>query len=138
MTVNENLPICLKVEASAKELFPKIDAVASKLEAKLNFIAMSAGWFGDPTEEINWQFEIDCRSVDQIKLNFSDPVEQLADDVFISFDASAKKYLCFLQLTTHEIDLSLTKSAILPVLLEKKVTKILNTVAKRHQLPPLR
>lgn len=137
ITVNESLPISLMVESTTRNLLPKIDAIASKLEAKLNFVAMTAGWFGDPEDEIHWHFDINCRSVEQVELNFSNEVEQLADDVIISFDSKANRYNCFMQLTANEIDLSLAKAAVLPVLLDKKITKILNVVAERHQLTPI-
>ena len=134
--MTETLPIRISVLPEAQVQLLKIGAITNKLEAKLNFITMTAGWFTEPANEVSIEFIVNTLPffVDQPQ-PVADEFIQIADDVQLSFSQDELMYICYLQLTQAEIAIAQKKHTVIPLLLDKKLTIVLNKIAQKQSLP---
>lgn len=133
--MTEKLPISIQVSDSLIEQIKNITAISNKLEAQLNFHTMTANWYEDEENILLINFYL--LAVDE----FNDKAEQdteinkefLADDVFMLL--SANKFIdCNLTITANEQLLLQQTPKILSGYLGKKLTKVLNLIAKNQGL----
>ncbi|WP_139302595.1 MULTISPECIES: hypothetical protein [Thalassotalea] len=133
--MSEALPIEIKAADEAKKSLANISSVVNKLEAQLNFIAMTAGWFSDPEQELTIEFSVNSEPFFPKQLfPVADEFIVLADDVHFAYHDEQCKYQCYVQLTGTEIELAKQKKSILAAILDKKLTIVLNEIALKQRL----
>ncbi|MDO6427271.1 hypothetical protein Q4489_09620 [Thalassotalea sp. 1_MG-2023] len=133
--MSEALPITITAADEAKKSLPAIISVINKLEAQLNFITLTAGWFADPEHELAITFAINCLPFfPEQQFPVSDEFIALADDVHFAYHDEHRKYQCYVQLTDTEIALAKQKKSILAAILDKKLTIVLNEIALKQRL----
>lgn len=138
MMVDETLPITINADKAALSLFPNIQSVCNKLEAQLNFIAMTAGWFAEQQHEVSLSFVISIGVLEKhADYQGCDQIIQIADDAVLAYHQSSLHYQGFLSITETEQQAINQQSAVLPLLLDKKCTLMLNAVAERESLHTL-
>lgn len=136
--VHDTLPITIKADKEAGRRFPTLGAVCNKLEAQLNFIAMTAGWFADENHEVTLSFDISTNALTATDLvQQGDEVIEIADDAILIFHQGTFHYHGLLSITQPEQQIILQQKAVLPLLLDKKCILMLNVVAQRESLSTL-
>ncbi|WP_286232623.1 hypothetical protein [Thalassotalea sediminis] len=136
--MSETLPISLHVASDAQHSLVKICSVANRLEAQLNFITMTAGWFADPENEILIEFYINSSPYfPEKQFPASDEFIVLADDVHLAYYKSEHCYQCYIELTVAEVNAAKQKNAVLTAILDKKLSIVLNKIANKHEMPSI-
>ena len=140
--MTEQLPISIYVCDDLKQHFVKINSVCNKLEAQFNFQTMTANWYSDEDNVCYVQLYIETPQgfVEQQKRHQQVDTQIHCDDVF-SYDVfcsdgnnKKKQTLVYcLALTESELALLNQQTKILAGLLQAKLQKILNLIAKQLQ-----
>lgn len=133
--MSEALPITIIATDEAKESLANISSVINKLEAQLNFITMTAGWFSEPENELAIVFYINVIPFfPEHQFPVSDEFIALADDVHLSFYHEQRQYQCYIHLTEAELLVAKKKKNILAAILDKKLSIVLNEIALKQDL----
>ena len=134
--MTEKLPISIQVSDDLVVKVENISSVSNKLEAQLNFHTMTANWYGEEEHVLQVNFYL-C---DISELGHSGEDEEnslkkefLADDVLM---VSSENRLvdCYVAITGSELLLLQQAPKLLSGYLGKKLTKVLNLIAKRWTL----
>jgi hypothetical protein len=135
------LPITIRLDKSINEQFPKLGAITNRLEAQFNFQTLTAGWYGDEKHILAIQLlleshssyaEILCILPKLSKQNIT--VNKFSDDVVSCFSQIEQQIVCHVAITEKEIPLLDKQPQILMNFIEIKLHKVLNLIAKQHQL----
>lgn len=137
--MTEQLPITLKANDELRAQFAKIHSQVNKLEAQLNFHALTANWFGDEESIVFIELFIESNSTFKAK---SEALEQqgqaavtfLSDDVFYLTRLTSEPLQYYIALTEKETELMLAKPKLVASLLQVKLTKVLNEIATKLSL----
>lgn len=129
--MTESLPITIEASALVEQHFDKIAAVNNKLEAQLNFHTMTANWYGDEQEVL--QISLFVVMHDELHNVMSEQSVAPADDVSIT-SLSDKCIRCDIAITPSECDLLSAQPKLLSGYLLKKLSKVLNLIAKQQNL----
>jgi hypothetical protein len=131
--MTEQLPIAIKPSIDLIAAFTNIAGVSNKLEAQLNFHTLTAGWYGDENNILLMNFYL--VSTEEFKAQDQGDNEQelLADDVML---ATNDEHLlnCYVAITLSEWQLLTLQPKLLSGYLAKKLTKVLNLIAKQKSL----
>jgi len=139
--MTERLPLSLQVSSELIESFVKIEPVANKLCAQLNFITMTANWYGDEDNILLIDLLLETPEFFSFqKRQHTKELKNLnhfSDDVFSSFDENKNLITCVVAITASEINLLEQQTKILPAYLQKKLEKVLNLIAANFDLPAI-
>lgn len=140
--MTEQLPIRLKANDELRAQFAKIHSQVNKLEAQLNFHALTANWFGDEEAILSIELFIESAlsfndKVQALQSESSPAITYLSDDVFYlpALDSEPLQY--YVALTDKEAGLMQEKPPLVAGLLQMKLTKVLNEIAAKHALTPI-
>lgn len=126
------LPISIKLNSKLIAQFSKLTSIASKLESQLNFQTMTAGWYGDEDNIINLCLSLESPESFQKSLSTNQElvINEFADDVLFTSNQPSHLQTCFIAITDIELNLLGQHPKLLPGFLDKKLTKVLNLIAK--------
>ncbi len=134
--MTEKLPISIQVSDDLVVKIENISSVSNKLEAQLNFHTMTANWYGEEEHVLQINFYL-C---DISELGHSGEDEEnslkkefLADDVLM-VSSDDQLVDCYVAITASELLLLQQTPKLLSGYLGKKLTKVLNFIAKRWAL----
>lgn len=141
--MTEQLPISIYVCDDLTEQWVKINSITNKLSAQFNFQAMTANWYGDEDNILFIQLlletpegfteQLEKQQIEQVKT-----VEIHSDDVFsIIDDKDPQQLICTVAITESEQYLLEQQAKLLSGLLQIKLQKVLNIIAKRLNLKPI-
>lgn len=132
------LPITITISKELCVLYPALVSAANKLEALFNFHTMTAGWYGDEEQVLNLNLQLEIPSQflhkQQELKKGTTTLTLYADDVFMETEHNKLVNNIFIALTEGEQQLLTVQKKVLYHLLEIKLRKILNLVAKDKQL----
>ncbi len=133
--MNDALPISIVVSEDLQAQLNKIAAISNKLSAQLNFHTMTANWYGDEANLIQIKFMLQSHTefAQQRQIAARAKPLFLADDVLI-YDQSLHAQDCYLAITESELNLLQQNPKVVTGFLAKKLTKILNIIAKQRGL----
>ena len=132
------LPINFHVSDELKSIFPKLPSVCNKQAALFNFHTMTAGWYGE--EEKALALNIALLTTEYFVIHFNNVINSkqkhvtYSDDVFTENETEQRQLNVFIAITLAEQSLLITHPHLLFSLLKKKVRKLLNLIAKKHNL----
>lgn len=136
----EALPVQISAHENVLAMYPVLKKALHQIEAHINFKTLAAAWYENEDDII----DIDCNFLTPDHFNTLHQSEReqtgyinIADDVFYLFDQNSQKLYCHIQITPAEGSLFITQPKVIKPLLEKKIIKILNVIAKEHALFPL-
>jgi len=134
--MTEKLPISIQVSDDLVAKVENISSVSNKLEAQLNFHTMTANWYGEEEHVL----QINCYLCNISELGHSGEDEEnslkkefLADDVLM-VSSDDQLVDCYVAITASELLLLQQTPKLLSGYLGKKLTKVLNFIAKRWTL----
>ena len=132
--MTETLPISIQVSDDLAAEIKNIAAISNKLEAQLNFHTMTANWYGDEADILQINFYLvavnEFGNVARQTPNVG--VETFADDVLL-LNSNNRLIDCYVAITAAESELIRQQPKLLSSYLAKKLSKILNLIADRHQ-----
>jgi hypothetical protein len=133
--MTETLPISIQVSDDLVAEIKKIAAISNKLEAQLNFHTMTTNWYGDEANILLINFYlISINEFGDVAIQAGNvDVETLADDVMLSSKHNLLD--CHVAITPAESELIQQQPKLLSGYLAKKLTKVLNLIADRQNLP---
>lgn len=145
--MTEQLPISIHVCDNLTKQFVNINSIINKLAAQFNFQAMTANWFGNEDNIFFIQLLLETpqrfsnqkeKTKEQQKANQVKSFEIHSDDVF-SFieDKEPQQLICVIAITEFEQNLLNKQSKLLGGLLQIKLQKVLNIIAKKSTLKPI-
>lgn len=136
--MTEQLPISIYVCDGLMQKFAKITSVCNKLEAQFNFQTMTANWYGDEDNvllvrlslETPESFELEKKLQSQLELN------SYSDDVFSYFEGNEnkQKFVSHIAITETELAMLHQQDKLLAGLVQIKLQKVLNLIAKQLKL----
>jgi hypothetical protein len=136
--MTEPLPISIYACDDLMQKFVKIASVCNKLEAQFNFQTMTANWYGDEDNvlfvrlclETPLSFTLNKKSQSQHDLNC------YSDDVYSYFESSENKQslMSHIAITETELTMLNQQNKLLAGLLQIKLQKVLNLIAKQLKL----
>ncbi|MDX2369927.1 MAG: hypothetical protein QNK36_16250 [Colwellia sp.] len=141
--MTEQLPISIYVCDDLTKQLVNINSITNKLSAQFNFQAMTANWYGDEDNIIFIQLlletpqgftnQMEKQQIKQVKT-----FEIHSDDVF-SFidDKEPQQLICAIAITEFEQNLLDQQAKLLGGLLQIKLQKTLNIIAKQLNLKPI-
>ncbi|QBG36922.1 hypothetical protein [Litorilituus sediminis] len=140
--MTEQLPIRLKANDELRAQFAKIHSQVNKLEAQLNFHALTANWFGDEEAILSIELFIESAisfndKVQVLQSESSSAITFLSDDVFYLTVLDSEPLQYYVALTDKEAGLMQEKPPLVAGLLQMKLTKVLNEIAAKHALTPI-
>lgn len=131
----EQLPISIIPCQELAVQFDKIKGVANKLEAQFNFQTMTANWYGDEEGIIFITLRVETSdSFAKVQQKKQATLESFSDDVFYIRNNQEKLLECFIAITQAELALLSQQGRVLGALLQIKLQKVLNLIAKRLHL----
>lgn len=136
--MTEQLPISIIVGNELLPKFAKITSVTNKLVAQFNFQTMAANWYSD--ENNIWYVQIHLETphsfiAHQAKSQASYLIKNYSDDAFSYIDNNSEQILtCFIAITDVELTLLNQQHTLLAGLLNIKLQKVLNLIAKQLKL----
>jgi hypothetical protein len=132
--MTEQLPISIQASNDLMAKIENISAISNKLEAQLNFHTMTANWYSDEENILLINFYL----VSAEEFDSSDKSQEielekefLSDDVFM-LSSSNKLLDCHVAITASELLLLQENPKLLSGYLGKKLTKVLNLIAKQQ------
>ena len=142
--MTEQLPISIYVCDGLTKQWANIHSIPNKLSAQFNFQAMTANWYGDEDSILFIQLLLETpqRFTDQKeKQKEKQQTKQVkafeihSDDVF-SFinDKEPQQLICTIAITELEQNLVDQQAKLLGALLQIKLQKVLNIIAKQLNL----
>lgn len=141
--MTEQLPISIYVCDDLTEQWVKINSITNKLSAQFNFQAMTANWYGDEDNIIfiqllletpqGFTYQLEKQQIEQVKT-----FEIHSDDVFSIIDDKDPRQLIYtIAITESEQNLLEQQAKLLSGLLQIKLQKVLNIIAKQLSLKPI-
>lgn len=144
--MTEKLPITLHVSDELANQYQTFTAKCNKLEAMLNFQTLTASWYGDeekvlsiqiylltPSDFFNHSSPKTNKKAHNLKEDNSSIITQLSDDVLIETYENDLLIKTYISITESEQELLNQHEKILINFTEKKLKKVLNSIAKiRH------
>jgi len=141
--MTEQLPISIYACEHLMQQFAKITSVCNKLEAQFNFQTMTANWYGDEGNILFVRLCIETPQgfVLQKKMQPRHAAHNYSDDVFSYYafghdEKSEKEHLliCHIAITDTELTILNQQNKLLARLLQIKLQKVLNLIAKQLKL----
>jgi hypothetical protein len=145
--MTEQLPISIYVCDDLTKQFVNINSITNKLAAQFNFQAMTANWYGDEDNILFIQLLLETPqrfTIQKENKKEQQQKQQLkafkthSDDVF-SFidDKEPQQLICVIAITEFEQTLLEQQAKLLCGLLQIKLQKVLNIIAKQLLLKPI-
>jgi hypothetical protein len=145
--MTKQLPISISVCDELTKQFVNINSITNKLAAQFNFQAMTANWYGDEDNILFIQLLLETpQRFTGLKENKNEQqqkqqlkaFETHSDDVF-SFidDKEPQQLICVIAITEFEQTLLVQQAKLLSGLLQIKLQKVLNIIAKQLLLKPI-
>lgn len=139
--MTEKLPITINIDHEIVTRFSKIQSVCNKLEAQFNFQTMTANWYGDEENILFIQLALKTPSSFTAKYegvlvtkNTGLSITEFSDDVVCLVDETALQLDCLIALTEAELELLDNQAKLLVGLIQAKLHKVLNLIAKQQSL----
>lgn len=145
--MTEQLPISIYVCDDLTDQWVNINSITNKLSAQFNFQAMTANWYGDEDNILFIQLLLETpqrfaiqkkqqkenQQIKQVKM-----FEIHSDDVFsVIDDKDPQQLICTIAITEPEQNLLVQQAKLLRGLLQIKLQKVLNIIAKQLNLKPI-
>jgi len=145
--MTEQLPISIYVCDDLTKQFVKIHSITNKLAAQFNFQAMTANWYGDEDKIPFIQLLLETpqgftnqkeQQKEKQQTKQVQTVKTHSDDVF-SFieDKESQRLIYTIAITESEQVLLAQQATLLTGLLQMKLQKVLNIIAKQLNLKPI-
>jgi hypothetical protein len=145
--MTEQLPISIHVCDDLTKQFVNINSISNKLAAQFNFQAMTANWYSDEDNILFIQLSLETpqrftvqkeNKTEQQQKKQLKVFEIYSDDVF-SFidDKDPQQLICAIAITKFEQNLLDQQAKLLDGLLQIKLQKALNIIAKKLTLKPI-
>lgn len=138
--MTEQLPISIYVCDDLTKQWAHINSLTNKLAAQFNFQAMTANWYGDEDTILYIQLQLETPQSFKHKKK-QQQIEALksftlhSDDVFSFIDDNEPPQLIYtIAITESEQDLLNKQVKVLGGLIQIKLQKVLNIVAKQLNL----
>lgn len=136
--MTEKLPISICCCNDLLLAFEKIRAVCNKLEAQFCFQTMTANWYEDESNILIINLNLvsaESFIVEQEKHQVN-KLHYYFDDVFSvkEIESTKPELNCYVAITHNEFNLLHQQPKLLSSLLQMKLRKVLNLVAKQKQL----
>lgn len=135
--MTDQLPISIFVCDDLSTQWVKITSITNKLAAQLNFQSMTANWYGNEDDILCIQLLLEtpqrfALQKEQLQIEQVSSFNAYSDDVF-SFidDTNPPQLICTIALTVLEQNLLAQQEKLLAGLLQVKLTKVLNLIAKQ-------
>ncbi len=139
--MNEILPITIKINGELERSLTKIISISNKLEAQFNFQTMTANWYGDEDNILFVQLHLETPQSFLAQQQAQQPCEItiFSDDAFSFYNKNNEGQLltCHLAITDSELVLLSKQQQLLAALLQVKLQKVLNLIAKQLNLPTI-
>lgn len=137
--MTELLPINIHVDDVLQQRFIKLKSISNKLAAQFNFRTMTANWYGDEEEVLNVNLYLTTiddfnQQKDDLIKNENIILTTHSDDVFSLYHAEFLNIDCIVAITEKEQQLLIAQPKLLMSYVDKKLTKILNLIAKQQAL----
>ena len=143
----EQLPIIINASNELTTVLPQLNAVTNRLEAQFNFQSMLANWYGDEYSILFIQLLLEtpqgftALKEKQKEMQQTKQVETFkthSDDVFSFIDDNdPQQLICTIAITEFEQNLLDQQAKLLGGLLQIKLQKVLNIIAKQLNLKPI-
>ena len=145
--MTEPLPISIYVCDDLTKQFVKINSITNKLVAQFNFQAMTANWYGDEDNIPFIQLLLETpqgftnqkeQQKEKQQTKQVQTVKTHSDDVFSFIDDKESQLLIYtIAITESEQVLLAQQAKSLAGLLQIKLQKVLNIIAKQLNLKPI-
>ncbi|PHR80953.1 MAG: hypothetical protein COA59_16780 [Colwellia sp.] len=145
--MTEPLPISIYVCDDLTKQFVKINSITNKLVAQFNFQAMTANWYGDEDNIPFIQLLLETpqgfinqkeQQKEKQQTKQVQTVKTHSDDVFSFIDDKESQLLIYtIAITESEQVLLAQQAKLLAGLLQIKLQKVLNIIAKQLNLKPI-
>lgn len=136
--MTEKLPITIDVCDPLIQQFSKIASVCNKLEAQLNFQTMGANWYAEEDNILFVQLKIETlKTYELLKKSYQEyNIKNYSDDVFSCYENTDKvqQLNCYIAITDVETAMLEQQSNVLADLLNIKLNKVINLIAKQLKL----
>lgn len=142
--MTEQLPISIYVCDDLTKQWVNINSITNKLSAQFNFQAMTANWYGDEDNILFIQLLLETPkgfAIQKRKQQENQQIKQVkrveihSDDVFsVLDDKDSRQLVCTIAITESEQNLLEQQAKLLSGLLQIKLQKVLNIIAKRLNL----
>jgi hypothetical protein len=136
--MTEQLPISIDACDELVQQYTKIISVNNKLEAQFNFQTMTANWYGDEDNIlfVKLFIETPARFILQKNELNDNNLQHYSDDAFSYLNNREKEQMliCHVAITETELTLLENQPKLLAGLLQVKLQKVLNLIAKQLQL----
>lgn len=137
--MTELLPINIHVDDVLQQRFIKLKSISNKLAAQFNFRTMTASWYGDEEEVLNVNLYLTTiddfnQQKDDLIKNEKIKLTTHSDDVFSLYHAELLNIDCIVAITEKEQQLLIAQPKLLKSYVDKKLTKVLNLIAKQQAL----
>ena len=136
----EQLPISIYVCDDLTEQWVNINSITNKLSAQFNFHAMTANWYGDEDNILYIQLLLETPKgftleMEKQQTKQAKTFEIYSDDLFSFIDEQEPQQLiCTVAITESEHNLLAQQTKLLSGLLQIKLQKVLNIIAKQLNL----
>ncbi|OUR60092.1 hypothetical protein A9Q74_14980 [Colwellia sp. 39_35_sub15_T18] len=146
--MTEPLPISIHVDDDLKQQFIKLTSASNKLEAQFNFQTMTANWYSDEDNILFVQLRLETPQSFVAQQQAQQKAQQQAqqcevtifsDDVFSFYNkgSEAPLLICHIAITDAELTLLKQQEQLLIALIQVKLEKVLNLIAKQLNLPTI-
>ncbi|WP_114326778.1 hypothetical protein [Candidatus Colwellia aromaticivorans] len=145
--MTEQLPISIYVCDDLTEKWVNINSITNKLSAQFNFQAMTANWYGDEDNILFIQLLLETpqrfaiqkkKQKENQQTKQAETLKTHSDDVFSVIDDKEPQQLIFtIAITESEQNLLAQQAKLLNGLLQIKLQKVLNIIAKQLNLKPI-
>jgi len=146
--MTEPLPISIHVDDDLKQQFIKLTSASNKLEAQFNFQTMTANWYSDEDNILFVQLHLETPQSFVAQQQAQQKAQQQAqqceltifsDDVFSFYNkgSEAPLLICHIAVTDAELTLLKQQEQLLIALIQVKLEKVLNLIAKQLNLPTI-
>ena len=146
--MTEQLPISIYVSDDLSKQWLNLNSITNKLEAQFNFQTMTANWYGDENNILFIQLLLETpqgftklkeslqeSAKDKQQIKQVKTFENYSDDVFSFTDEKAPQQLmCTIAITEVEQRLLNKQVKLLAGLVQIKLQKVLNIIAKQLNL----
>ena len=144
MNLTDELPISIQCCDDLLAQFTKITSVCDKLEAQFNFQTMTANWYGDESNILFVNLSLETLETLETlescekthKENSHQKIHRYSDDVFSLNENrdNAQILTCYIAITESELIMLNQQPKLLAGLLQIKLQKVLNLIAKQLNL----
>ncbi|WDE02831.1 hypothetical protein SG34_015405 [Thalassomonas viridans] len=136
--MNEQLPITIGPSEALNAQLPGLTATVNKLEAQLNFQALTAGWYGDEENILQTRLSLVTSGEFSAMQQQKQAGERydFADDVLSYHRSESRQVCCIVALTDNELALFSQRKGLVAAYLRTKLHKVLNLIAAEEDLSP--